>query len=72
IDLLPALPDAWNSGSVRGLVLRGGLTIDIEWEDGVLKSATLHASHDCDIPLVYGHQRKEFSLKAGEEIDITW
>ncbi|MFF7051579.1 glycoside hydrolase N-terminal domain-containing protein [Streptomyces griseorubiginosus] len=41
LRLLPALPDAWPSGTVRGLRARGGVTVDLDWRDGGLVHAGL-------------------------------
>ncbi|MNO68689.1 hypothetical protein D3C76_595280 [compost metagenome] len=46
IELLPALPESWPAGSVTGLKARGGYTVDIMWENGILTSASVTASHD--------------------------
>ncbi len=43
IDLLPALPAAWDEGAVAGLVARGNVRVDIAWASGTLETATLHA-----------------------------
>jgi alpha-L-fucosidase 2 len=44
IELLPALPRAWATGSVRGVRARGGFELDIRWRDGLLQEAVLRGT----------------------------
>lgn len=43
IHLLPALPDAWKTGDVKGLVARGNFVVDMNWKDQQLAKATIHS-----------------------------
>ena len=39
VHLLPALPESWKSGSVSGIVARGGFEVAMEWREGQLQKA---------------------------------
>lgn len=43
VHILPALPDAWSEGKVKGLVARGGFVVDMNWEKGEISELSLHS-----------------------------
>ena len=70
IRLLPALPDAWPTGYVRGLRARGGFEVDIEWRDGALTIVTLRARGGSVCRLAYGDRGRDIDFDEREEIRL--
>ena len=71
IQLLPALPDAWEEGSIEGLLARGNFEVDIHWTNGQLQEAiiTSNAGEPCQVR--YGNQVLNFKTKKGQSYSIT-
>lgn len=70
LRLLPALPEEWSSGEVRGLRARGGYTVDMQWADGKLKHAVVTASVD-GILQVAGEGVVTLEVKAGRRYTLV-
>lgn len=44
VNILPAIPDAWTDGEVKGLKARGGFEIGISWADGKVQEVSVQSA----------------------------
>jgi alpha-L-fucosidase 2 len=65
IYLLPALPKSWPNGHVKGLRARGGVSLDIHWQDGEMDNAVVHAEKSGKITI-----RSKDRLKVKDKTSI--
>ncbi|MFL5652733.1 MAG: glycosyl hydrolase family 95 catalytic domain-containing protein [Ktedonobacteraceae bacterium] len=72
LAILPALPHAWNHGYVRGLRARGGLEIDVEWNNGHPTSVVLRAQYDGHYLLRLPQGQRPVAIKDRNGQNVPW
>lgn len=71
IHLLPALPEAWASGTVSGLRARGGFVIDQEWSEGRLVAARITSVLGQPAVVRYGDRTQTLNLAKDASFTFT-
>lgn len=71
IELLPALPSAWPTGSLQGLRTRGACNVDIAWRDGALDWVRIRGRVAGTRVVRLGARSREVRLVPGREVRLT-
>ena len=66
IELLPALPQAWESGKAKGLVARGGFIVEFSWDKGSLNHVRVLSSKGGLCRIKYGQKIVEKETLPGK------
>ena len=71
VHLLPALPDAWPTGSVRGFRARGGFIVDMDWEGGKLVRASVKSQVGGPLRVRIGDDYIEYDTRPGQTVKLS-
>ncbi len=71
VELLPAVPHTWPTGSFRGLRAVGGYEIDCAWQDGHLLRAELRSPRASTCHLRYGDKLVTLKFSGGQTIKLN-
>ena len=66
IDLLPALPQEWKAGEMKGLKARGNYGVSLAWNNGKMTRASITSKNGGNLTINYNGKQKVLSFKAGE------
>lgn len=67
ITLLPALPEEWKDGSVKGICARGGFIVDMEWKDSKVTSLYIQSRKGGKTKVCFNGESKNITSKQTKE-----
>ncbi|MEN8128142.1 MAG: glycoside hydrolase family 95 protein [Planctomycetota bacterium] len=70
IHLLPAIPSGWSTGSVKGLCARGGFEVDMDWEEGKIKSVVITSKKGGACKVRVQDEMMDLTFNAGEKVSV--
>ena len=70
INILPALPNEWANGLIKGIVARGGFVVDMEWKYGKLQTLLIYSKLGNTLQLRYGNIVKHIDTKVNERLSF--
>ncbi|GHA27877.1 alpha/beta hydrolase [Salinimicrobium marinum] len=71
LRILPALPEEWKTGSIKGLKARGNIEVNISWKEGKLQELILNSPEDQTIRIKYGEKEIRVELKKNNPVILT-
>ena len=70
MELLPALPEVWSEGQIRGLKARGNYEVSINWKNRRVKEARITSNEGGTLTVVYNGKKRTLTLKKGKTIKL--
>jgi len=70
IHLLPALPQAWPDGSIKGFCARGGFVVDLQWQNGRLIGGKILSKNGNPCRIKYKDKQIEMDTVKGQKYDL--
>ena len=72
IEVLPALPGAWSSGSYTGLRAQGNFTVDLAWSGSKPDRCTVYSGSGGELRIRFGSAEKVVQTSAGSRYTISF
>ena len=72
IEVLPALPDVWSSGSFTGLRAQGNFTVDLEWAGSRPTRCTVYSGSGGELRIRFDNTERIVRTNSGGRYTITF